>query len=595
MRLNHPLTRLREPPADLASITAEVHGQINGEINGEIAGLATSDWIACPAGAFGDAAAPLVAVGGTANLDFALAGPVRPTPALSRCPRLAELLAGLGVPVSRCYLVRLPGGAVAPAAADLSYHAFRRAAICVPLVTDPAVGFECGPERVHMAAGEAWLFDSSCVHRLANLSAHECVHLLVETRDPHAAAPGPLALEPYQFEVLGDAEVITIGDEILREQALRATDPEARRVVSDLVADLVARWRVAFARFGSHSAGELSYQDIIVDAREQLLPRLPPGGAGMRALNVLLTMLWMSPPAPRILRRPLAPRSPRSASPPAPEYQHPVFVVSAPRAGSTLLFDLLARLPDVWTIGAESHELIRALPELHPAARDYASDRLTAADATPAIIAALQRSFAARLQDRDGRAHAALAPEQRPARLRMVEKTPANALRIPFLRAVFPGARFVHLRREPRENISSLVEGWRSRRFIAYQRMPGWPHRDWSFLLPPGWQALTDRSLVEIAAYQWHTTEALIHADLAELPASATLRVEYEDLVRSPRATLQAICERFELRLDERADAALSRPLAHTRVTISAPSPDKWRRHEAELAALLPGLTPQPG
>jgi LPS sulfotransferase NodH len=582
MRLDDPLTRLHEsaPYLDPASIAAE------------LAGLAGHDWIACPGGALGSAAAPLVAVGGAANLDFALAGPMRPTPALARCPQLAAALAGLGVPVSRCYLVRLAAGALTTPAADATYHGFRRASLCVPLVTDPAVRFECGGEQVHMAVGEVWLFDSSRVHRLCNGSAHDCVHLLVETREPRSSAPGPLALESHRFEVLGHAEVVALTDEILTELDTRRMDPEVHRAIVEGIAWIRHRWHHAFDRFGSHSAGELAYQDIIADARELLLPRLPPGGAGIRAVNILLTMLWMSPPAPRILRRPSAPWRPQSSPPPpTPEYERPVFVVSAPRAGSTLLFDLLARLPDVWTIGGESHELIRAIPELHPAARDYQSDRLTAADAAPPIVVALRDSVAARLLDRDGRAYAGLAPPHRPARLRLVEKTPANSLRIPFLRAVFPGAQFIHLRRDARENISSLVEGWRSRRFIAYQGMPGWPYRDWSFLLPPGWASLAGRSLVEIAAYQWHTTEAIIAADLGELPAAAKLDVRYEDLVRAPGAALRTICEHLGLHLDERADAALAAPLAHTRVTVSAPAPDKWRRHEDELAAALAGLS----
>lgn len=571
MRLSRGLTRLpiAVDPAPAAAA---------------LAGLDDRDWIACPGGHLGGAAVPLVAVGGAANFDLAIAGPARETAALARVPAVARALATVAATVCRARLVRLDAGADAPAGSEWGYHWFRRAALCVPLVADPAVVLECGDESVALAPGEVWLVDVTRRHRLRNGGGRPCVHLLVETRAPLAAGAGAaVAVEPYRFEVLDDREFVALTDEILAE-------------VPDLggsIDRLRRRWRAAFSRFGHDSAGELAYQDVILELREEVVPRLAHGGAAARAAAVVHTMLATSPPGPRKLQRPI-PRRP-DAPAPTPGFDRPVFVVSAPRAGSTLLFDLLARLPDVWTIGEESHELIRGVPGLHPAARDYRSDRLRAADVTPAIADELRARFAARLVDRDGATYGEQAPERRPARVRLIEKTPANALRIPFLRAVFPDARFVDLRRDPRENVSSLVEGWRSRRFVAYAGMPGWPHRDWSFLLPPGWEALVGRPLVEIAAYQWRTARALIEADLAELPAERVCRVRYEELVRAPGDVLRAIAGAFDLAWDERAAQAVAGPLRPSRVTVSAPAPDKWRRHERELAALLADQPPSGG
>ncbi len=59
-----------------------------------------------------------------------------------------------------------------------------------------------------------------------------------------------------------------------------------------------------------------------------------------------------------------------------PALVQPLIIVSAPRAGSTLLFETLAHFPDLWTIGEESHEIIEGIPELHPVAHGYLSDRL---------------------------------------------------------------------------------------------------------------------------------------------------------------------------------------------------------------------------
>ena len=40
----------------------------------------------------------------------------------------------------------------------------------------------------------------------------------------------------------------------------------------------------------------------------------------------------------------------------------PIFVVSSPRAGSSLFFETLARSPELFTIGGESHRLIEEIP-----------------------------------------------------------------------------------------------------------------------------------------------------------------------------------------------------------------------------------------
>ncbi len=44
---------------------------------------------------------------------------------------------------------------------------------------------------------------------------------------------------------------------------------------------------------------------------------------------------------------------------------------------------------------------------------------------------------------------------------RFVDKNNQNGLAIPYLRALFPDAHFVYIKRGPGDNINSLIEGWR--------------------------------------------------------------------------------------------------------------------------------------
>ena len=274
-----------------------------------------------------------------------------------------------------------------------------------------------------------------------------------------------------------------------------------------------------------------------------------------------------------------------------PYLVRPLIIVSAPRAGSTLLFETLAHFSDLWTIGEESHEIIEGIPALHPAAHGYSSNRLTAADVTPEIKTLLSDRFARQLQDSQGRPFIELPATERPSEIRLLEKTPKNALRIPFLRALFPDARFIFLYRKPAENISSIVEGWQSKRFIAYHALPGW-NGAWSFLLTPGWEDLLDRPLVEIAAHQWRVANETILSDLALLPSDDWLFVRYADLAGAPNPTIVRIALFADLTWDESVEQVVSHALPFSRMTLSAPAPTKWRKHAAELESVLPSVAP---
>jgi hypothetical protein len=258
-------------------------------------------------------------------------------------------------------------------------------------------------------------------------------------------------------------------------------------------------------------------------------------------------------------------------------FDRPLILLSAPRSGSTLLFETLSQAPALFTIGHESHRHIESLPGLHPATRGFESNRLDARDATPDIVAGLKRNFAQSLRDRDGR------PPAPGSAVRLLEKTPKNTLRVGFMRGVFPDARFVYLYREPRAVLASMIEAWESGRFGTYPNLPGWTGPAWSLLLVPGWRALAGRPIEEIVAHQWATTTMTVLDDLERVPRDAVHAVRYDDLVAAPAPTVRGVCDFAGLAWDRDLGA-----LPHSRHTLSAPDPDKWRRHEAAIERVMP-------
>ncbi len=282
-------------------------------------------------------------------------------------------------------------------------------------------------------------------------------------------------------------------------------------------------------------------------------------------------------PEPTVVQEP----EPEPFKPPVLE--RPVVILSAPRAGSTLLFETLAQAAGVYTIGGESHQLIESIAALRPGRGVAHSNRLTRRDATSAIVAELRQRFGGRIHDRDGRVPGS------GASVRLLEKTPKNALRVPFLLEVFPDAQFIFLHREPRANLSSMMQAWRAKGWITYRQLPGWPG-PWSLLLPPGYERLQGRPLEEIVAFQWRVANETILEDLADLPRERWTSLRYENLVSDPRAEIEKLLGFLDLAMDARLEGYLSKPLPLSKHTQTKPEPDKWKQNAAEIERVMPSL-----
>lgn len=264
---------------------------------------------------------------------------------------------------------------------------------------------------------------------------------------------------------------------------------------------------------------------------------------------------------------------------PAPfreRFERPIFIVSTPRSGSTLLFETLAQAPGLYTVGGESHWLIEDIRPFSPAARGWGSNRLTADDAAPAPVEQLARAFYEDLRDRDGRAA--------DGRVRMLEKTPKNALRVPFLDAAWPDAEFVYLYRDVRETLSSMIEAWLSGAFRTYPQLPGWTGHPWSLLLVPGWQDLNGWPLPQVVAQQWATTTELLLDDLSKIPKKRLRGAVHGEFLASPGPTIERLAQSLGLEWDRPLGPSL--PLSKT--TVSQPKAGKWRAIEAVIEGLMP-------
>ncbi len=576
----------------------------------EVTALGEDAWRPDPEGMPGNSSLSLLAVDGN-PADDGVRGPMLPTPHLAACPYGSQILAALRAPIGRTRFMRVGGNGEAAPHCDTDYYWQHRLRVHVPVVTTPGVRFFCGDDDVHMAAGEVWVFDTWRTHKVVNPAGTARIHLVIDTvgspalwdmiggTAPPVTVDGTTTVD-LVTESVNHATVMSPWEqEALAAEVLEAIAPDCDRApVDGLTAELRRlhqQWRAGWALFGDDAAGWPSFSRW----RDEFDARLRPFERRMRLRNELdaIAVVRQLLVAPAVVPRGAAPPPPPPAPPPDPppdpamasrrprrgeRLVRPVFIVSPPRSGSSLLFETLAGSSALHSFGGESHRVIESIPGLHPAARGWSSNRLEATDASPERVEALAAGFLARARDRDG------TPVGGGGAVRLLEKTPKNALRIPFLAAAFPDASFVYLYRDPRETISSMLDAWRSGRFVTYRDLPGWGGPPWSLLLTPGWHDLVGRSLVEVVAAQWSATTTTLLDDLAALDPGRWCVASFDRLVAAPRAEV----ERLGGFLDVELDRDLPDPLPPSGHTLTSPAPDKWRRNAGEMANVMDAVTP---
>lgn len=267
-------------------------------------------------------------------------------------------------------------------------------------------------------------------------------------------------------------------------------------------------------------------------------------------------------------------------------FDRPVFILAAPRSGSTLLFETLIQSESLWSIGDESHGIFEKHPEFRPG-QGCDNNRLIETNATPPLAEAIRADFLDNMRNCLGARY----NRELHGIPRFIEKTPKNSLRVPFLNKIFPDALFIYLHRDPKENISSIIDAWKSGRFVTYPRKIS-VNGPWSLALPPGWWDVMHKPLADIAAFQWKTIHNYILQDLNKLPKHRWTAVNFNEFVEDTELVCERLCTFMDIRMDSRLKERAMNPLPMSRYTMSNPTKNKWHRHGADIARVLPDLLP---
>lgn len=272
-----------------------------------------------------------------------------------------------------------------------------------------------------------------------------------------------------------------------------------------------------------------------------------------------------------------------------PTYQKPVFILGAPRSGTTMLFQLLRASSHLAGLRGEGHDLWRMYH--HPRYSGWDSDVITEGQVRRGEQRFVNAFFYAYVGHQ-----------------RIVEKTPENSLRVPYLLDLFPDAHFVVIHRHPCDVINSLITGWRhpAGRYRSYfvpedLSIPGYaPRRQWCFALIDGWRSFKAAPVPEIALAQWSQCITALHQTRRLVPPERWLAVHFEALLTRPAETARQIYDAIGIPAEAALDAKLDALIQHPVNALSAPGVEKWRQstHAAEVESLLPriaALAPQAG
>jgi hypothetical protein len=271
-----------------------------------------------------------------------------------------------------------------------------------------------------------------------------------------------------------------------------------------------------------------------------------------------------------------------------PRVPDPLFVIGCSRSGTTITYETLAASGAFLHFG---YEIPRFWNDLYgPLNNGWESEAAGPEQARPEHRDAALRFFYQRL----GAGW-------------VLDKTCINTLRVGYLHKLFPRAKFVFIHRDGRDNISSMMDGWRHGRTdggfglskffgpspeaVAINRGD---FREWHFFLPPGWRAYNRASLEEVCAFQWISANRLALEARDGIPDDHWIQVRYEDIFDRPLEMYRVLFERLELPFDEEARARCAdlrnRP---TSIVKGGPKPQKWKDHNpAAIERILPTIAP---
>jgi hypothetical protein len=286
-----------------------------------------------------------------------------------------------------------------------------------------------------------------------------------------------------------------------------------------------------------------------------------------------------------------------------------VMIIGAPRSGTSILGRVL-----------DQHPLLSTWVEPYYIwdhhFRDAPNDVLTAEQATVDVQIWIRKAF---------RQYLKMCRVEK-----VVDKSPRNCLKLPFVRKIFPEASYIFILRDGRDTILSILSQWKRKKeiFIEKGESDQWQNRLYIFRKwlrkrptlkfslqsilfelgpPPNWlkkkflndirwegrfgwgprfqhwqKFIESVPLLEFCSYQWDSCARGILDNISLIPDHQRYILKYEDFIRDPEASITNLFSYLKIELPDGFIDALPQ--------IKSDNSNKWRKafSSAELSRIGP-------
>ncbi len=261
--------------------------------------------------------------------------------------------------------------------------------------------------------------------------------------------------------------------------------------------------------------------------------------------------------------------------------EKPIFIIGCSRAGTTLVYKTFSESSELGSLNKETHDFWM---ELHPLIDRNWDTHSISADSANEHDRRLISSFFFR----------------NTGKYRIVDKNNQNGLSVPYLYSLFPDAHFVYIKRNPGDNIDSLIHGWkRPAEFATWSdqiattiEIEHGLFKRWCFFLANGWRQYTNSDIEEVCAFQYSAINRCILDARPLIPHAQWHEVFYEAILDNPVHEFQKLIESCGLSFDAKLRNHCENVLKNPYNTFSDIGIDKWKQGEnvEKIAKVLPKI-----
>ena len=261
------------------------------------------------------------------------------------------------------------------------------------------------------------------------------------------------------------------------------------------------------------------------------------------------------------------------------ELKEPIFIIGCSRAGTTLVYKTFSESRYLGSLQKETHDF---WSQLHPLAeRDWASHEIPEMMACDEDRKYISRFFYTQT-----------------GKKRIVDKNNQNGLSIPYLFKLFPDAHFIYIKRNPGDNINSLILGWnKADEFATWSddlpekiNIENGQYQRWCFFLANGWKNYINSSIQEVCAFQYNAMNGAILNAKEKIPEKQWHEINYEALIFDPVQEFEKIFHKCNVPFDNQLKKHCKDVLQKPYNTFSEIRVDKWKdgNNKEKIESILP-------